>query len=96
MNTTSDCIRKLRYRIFESPISQERVAEELGIDPAPFSRILRGLRPAPEGFAERIEAALDRLEAAERAAEAARARVMAEGAVLDGKQSGRPDASSAT
>ena len=59
-------------------IPQERIALELGIDRSLLSRYLRGLRKPPEGFMERLEATLDRLEAAERAADEARARVLAE------------------
>ena len=44
-----------------------------------LNAILRGRREAPEGFEARVHAALDRLEAAERAAEEARERVLAEG-----------------
>ena len=51
----------------------------LGINPAQFSRYLRGLRPPPEGFEEQVTAMLDRLEAAEQAAQEAWARVLGEG-----------------
>ena len=60
-------------------IPQERVALELGIDRSLLSRYLRGLRKPPEGFKARLNATLDRLEAAERAATEARERVMAGG-----------------
>ncbi len=49
----------------------------LGYDHSLVSRILRGLRPTPEGFVERAHEMLARLEAAEQAAEAARERVLA-------------------
>ena len=49
----------------------------MGIEPTLFSRILRGIRPMPEGFEERVHAALDRLEAAEKAAQEAREKVLA-------------------
>ena len=58
-------------------LTQERVALALGIDPSLLGRYLRGIRPMPEGFEARINATLDRLEAAERAANAARERVLA-------------------
>ena len=79
MNTTNSCINELRYRIFQSPVSQEQVARAVGMDPSPFSRVLRGRQNPPEGFIERVNAALDRLERAEAAAEEARQRVLAEG-----------------
>ena len=66
----------LRIRISQSPVSQERVSLAVGYDPALFSRYLRGLRTPPENFVERVRVALDRLEAAERAADEARARVL--------------------
>ena len=73
-------IAGLRGRVARSPLTQERFAKDLGIEPTLFSRILRGLRPMPEGFEARVTAALDRLEAAERAAQEARERVLAEAA----------------
>ena len=51
-----------------------------GIDRSLLSRYLRGLRKPPEGFEARLNATLDRLEAAERAANEARERVLAGGA----------------
>ena len=51
----------------------------MGIEPTLFSRILRGLRPMPEGFEGQVMATLDRLGAAEQAAAEARERVLAEG-----------------
>ena len=75
--STMDAIHT-RTRIVDLGITQERLALQLSIDPATLSRYLRGLRPMPEGFAERIASTLDRLEAEERAADEARARVRAE------------------
>ena len=74
MNTNGISIRE---RIIHSPVSQERLALDLGVSPAYLSRCLNGLRPMPEGMEKRIHAALGRLEAAERAADEARARVLA-------------------
>ena len=48
----------------------------MNIEASVFSRIMRGVRPMPEGMEARIYAALDRLEAAERAADEARRRVL--------------------
>ncbi|WP_425155481.1 hypothetical protein [Candidatus Palauibacter sp.] len=58
-------------------IPQERLALELRVDRSLVSRYLRGLRKPPDGFEERVHATLDRFEAAERAAEEARRRVLA-------------------
>ena len=44
--------------------------------PTLFSRVLRGLRAKPVDFGDRVQNALDRHERAERAAAAARARVL--------------------
>lgn len=68
---------QLRQRIRDASITQERLALQLGFDPSLFSRYLRGLRPAPDGFAARVGAALDKLEQAEAAADEARQRVLA-------------------
>ncbi len=68
---------KLRQRIRDASITQERLALQLECDPSLFSRYLRGLRPAPDGFAAKVAAALDRLEQAEAAADEARRRVLA-------------------
>ena len=67
---------RIKVRIARSGISQERVAIAAGFEPTLFSRILRGLRTTPNGFEARVSNALDRLEAAERAAEEARQRVL--------------------
>ena len=58
-------------------LTQERVALALGIDPSLLGRYLRGIRPMSEGFEARLHTTLDRLEAAERAANEARERVLA-------------------
>ena len=67
----------IRDRIALAGTTQERVAQAVGIEPSLFSRILRGLRQPPEGFESRVRAALDRMEAAERAADEARRRFLA-------------------
>ena len=71
----SSSMASLHRRVTKASITQERFALSLGYDPTLLSRIIRGLRPAPEGFEARVNNALDRLEAAERAW----ARVFAEG-----------------
>ena len=70
---------RIKGRIFRAGVTQEQIAQAMGIEPTLFSRILRGLRPMPEGFEQRIHATLDRLEAAEKAAQNARERALAEG-----------------
>ena len=70
---------RTKIRIFQLGISQERVAQAAGYDPTLFSRYLRGLRPPPPGFFEKVNTALDRLEAAEKAAQEAREKVLNEG-----------------
>ena len=70
---------KLIGRIAEIGVVQADVAVYLGIHPTLLNAILRGRREAPDGFEARVHAALDRLETAERAAEEARERVLAEG-----------------
>ena len=67
----------IKARIFQLGISQERVALAAGYDPTLFSRILNGIRPTPPDFEARVNATLDRLEAAEKAATEARERVLA-------------------
>ena len=69
----------IAQRIALSGLTQDAVAAQAGIHPSALSRVLRGLRPPPQGFEKRVNAALDVLEAAERAAEEARSRVLAQG-----------------
>ncbi len=58
-------------------VRQVDLAELIGIHPAQLSAILNGHRPPPEGFEETVNATLDRLEAAEKAANAEYRRVLA-------------------
>jgi len=69
-------ISKLRGRIAESGIQKQELARALDIHPTLLSAILHGRRPPPEGFEARVYATLDKLEAAEAAAEEARQRVL--------------------
>ena len=71
-------ISQLRARIARLGVRQGEVAHLSGIEESRFSRILRGRRPAPPDFEARVQATLDRLEAAEQAAEEARERVLAD------------------
>ena len=66
----------VKVRIMELDIRQETVAAEAGYDVSTFSRIIRGRQATPSGFEERVKIALDCLEAAERAAQEARQRVL--------------------
>ncbi len=72
-------VATIRDRIRLLGISQERVAQAAGYDPTLFSRYLRGLRPPPPDFFEKVNAALDRLERAEKAAQEAKEKVLNEG-----------------
>ena len=67
---------ELRGRIARAGFSQERVAIAAGYSAGLFSRYLRGVRTPPQDFFPRVEAALSRLEAAERAADKARRRIL--------------------
>ena len=69
---------KLIGRIAELGLRQADLAVRLGIHPTLFNAILRGRREAPEDFEDRVDAALDLLEAAEKAAQEARERVLEE------------------
>ena len=71
-------ISKLRARIAEIGLTQERVALEMGIDRALLSRYLNGLRTLPPEFEKKVNAALDLLERAEKAGQKARDRVLNE------------------
>ena len=72
-------ITRIRGRIAEVGCRQADIAQAIGINETLLNTYLRGRRPMPEGFEERVHATLDRLEAAEQAAEEARERVLAEG-----------------
>ena len=76
---TAKALANIKLRIFEMGIRQEQVAEEAGYDPTLFSRFLRGRRPPPADFFEKVNAVLDRLERAEKAAQAAKEKVLNEG-----------------
>ena len=69
---------KIKTEIFLARLTQESVAHVMGIHPALFSRILRDLRAMPEDFEERAIEAIDLLKRAERAAQEAREKILAE------------------
>ena len=68
MVTITRTVRKLRGRIAETGAKHHEVAALVGIHPTQFSNILNEHRPMPEGFEEKVGAALERLEMAKRAA----------------------------
>ena len=76
--TTYQPYPKIMGRIAEIGIRQADLAVALDIHPTLLNAILRGRRSAPLDFEARVNAVLDRLEAAEQAANEARARVLAE------------------
>ena len=74
----TDRITRIRGRIAEVGCRQADIAQAIGINETLLNTYLRGRRSMPEGFEERVHATLDRLETAERAAQEARERVLAE------------------
>ena len=50
---------ELQLLIRQSGITQERVAIEMGIDPSMLSRIVRGLRPAPNDFESKLKETIE-------------------------------------
>ncbi len=75
---TSKDMLEIRGRIAGIGLRHADVAKQMGMHESLLSAILRGRRSMPDGFKERIQAALDRLEQAEQAAREARERVLAE------------------
>ena len=69
-------VDQIRSRILQAGITQDRVAREARISSTVLSRVLRGLRDMPDGFEERVLAAIDLLEKADQAAEKERQRVL--------------------
>ena len=76
-------ITRIRGRLAELRITQQELADQLGMGPTLINHILQGRRIPPPDFEARVNAALDRLEKAEQAADEARARVLAETAPGD-------------
>ena len=72
-------LAEIKLRIFQLDIRQEQVAEAAGYESTLFSRYLKGRRPPPPDFFEKVNAALDRLERAEKAAQEAKEKVLNEG-----------------
>ena len=78
MATTPPHLRKLRGHIAEAGLKRQDLAALLGFSETMFSLYLNGRRPAPPDFEANVYAAIDRLETAEKAAQEARERVLAE------------------
>ena len=72
-----DSPSRIRGRLAQIGITQQALALAMGYERSAITRYLTGVRPMPEGFEERVHAALDRLEAAEKAAQEAREKVLA-------------------
>ena len=71
-------IQRVRDRVALSGLTREAVARAAGIHPSQFSRYLNGIIEPPPEFEKKVNAALDRLEKAEKAAQKARDRVLNE------------------
>ena len=77
--SSSANVKRLRVRLFELGVTQQDLADLLGINPTLLNHILKGRRPPPPGFFEKANAALDRLERAEKAGQEAKEKVLNEG-----------------
>ncbi len=66
----------IKARIASAGVTRDAVARQAGYHPSLFSRVINGLRLPPPDFEQRVNAALDMLERAERAAAAARERIL--------------------
>ena len=84
---TIPAIRKLRGRIAEVGVKRQDIALQMGISESLFSLYINGRRQPPENFEERVLAALDVLFEAQRAAQEAWDRVLAESLDPGGKRS---------
>ena len=70
-------IPKIKSRVVQLGLSQERLARHLKVHPSILTRYFRGDRKPPTEFVERLNRTLDLLERSERAADEARQRVLA-------------------
>ena len=71
---------RLRGRLAELGVTQQDLADHLGINPTLLNHILKGRRPPSTNFIERANAALNLIAAAKKAANEAWERVLAGGA----------------
>lgn len=69
----------IRTQIALAGLTRDAVAREAGVHPSVLSRVLRGHRPPPPDFEQRVLSAVELLGRAEAAAREARDRVLAEG-----------------
>lgn len=70
---------EIRLRMVDGDVTQRQVSVEMGVSESTLSMWIIGRHPMPEGTKERIFAAIDKIAKANRAAEEARQRVLAEG-----------------
>ena len=78
MTVEAEARNKIKGRIAEAGVRRRDVAHAIGYSESMFSLILQGDRTMPLDFDSRVRAAIDRLETAEKAAQEARERVLAE------------------
>ena len=78
MTVETEARKKIKGRIAEAGVRRRDVAHAIGYSESMFSLILQGDRTLPLDFDSRVRAAIDRLETAEKAAQEARERVLAE------------------
>ena len=78
MTVEAEARKKIKGRIAEAGVRRRDVAHAIGYSESMFSLILQGDRTLPLDFDSRVRAAIDRLETAEKAAQEARERVLAE------------------
>ena len=79
MTAAAEARKKIKGRIAEAGVRRRDVAHAVGYSESMFSLILQGDRTMPPDFESRVRTATDRLEAAEKAAQEARERVLAKG-----------------
>ena len=74
----TDRITRIRGRIAEVGCRQADIAQAIGINETLLNTYLRGRRPMPEGFEERVHTALDQIEEEQRVAREAVQKLRAE------------------
>ncbi len=72
-------MQRVRDRVALSGLTREAVARAAGIHPSQFSRYLNGIIEPPPDFENRVNAALDKLGRAKKAARKAYEKALAEG-----------------
>ena len=78
MSDNRDWLAQVEGRIARARIRKADLARLLFLDPSAFSAILTGRRTPPPDFQKKVNAALDKLERAEKAGQKARDRVLNE------------------